>query len=100
MEAVDAGAAEGDVVIKEFVPPTGNDDFQLEVESDLIENASADSVIKHATEGVPTMRNALKFFLMLPVIIGSMFLGAILVGLSVAVDSLEMSNKAKELPSK
>lgn len=44
------------------------------------------------------MRNALKFFLMLPVIIGSMFLGAILVGLSVAVDSLEMSNKSKELP--
>jgi hypothetical protein len=53
VEAVDAGAAEGDVVIKEFVPPTGNDDFQLEVESDLIENASADSVIKHATEGGP-----------------------------------------------
>jgi len=46
------------------------------------------------------MRNALKFFLMLPVIIGSMFLGAILVGLSVAVDSLEMSNKSKELPCK
>lgn len=46
------------------------------------------------------MRNALKFFLMLPVIIGSMFLGAILVGLSVAVDSLEMSSKAKELPRK
>ena len=46
------------------------------------------------------MRNALKFFLMLPVIIGSMFLGAILVGLSVAVDSLEMSNETKELPRK
>ncbi len=46
------------------------------------------------------MRNALKFFLMLPVIIGSMILGAILVGLSVAVDSLEMSNKDKELPGK
>ena len=46
------------------------------------------------------MRNALKFFLMLPVIIGSMFLGAILVGLSVAVDSLEMNNRAKELPRK
>ena len=46
------------------------------------------------------MRNALKFFLMLPVIIGSMFLGAILVGLSVAVDSLEMSNTSKELPRK
>lgn len=51
VEAVDAGAAEGDVVIKEFVPPTGDDDFQLEVESDIIESASADSVIKHATEG-------------------------------------------------
>lgn len=46
------------------------------------------------------MRNALKFFLMLPVIIGSMFLGAILVGLSVAVDSLEMSKESKELPAK
>lgn len=46
------------------------------------------------------MRNALKFFLMLPVIIGSMFLGAILVGLSVAVDSLEMSKESKELPTK
>lgn len=46
------------------------------------------------------MRNALKFFFMLPVIIGSMFLGAILVGLSVAVDSHEMSNKSKELPCK
>jgi hypothetical protein len=44
------------------------------------------------------MRNALKFFLMLPVIIGSMFLGAILVGLSVVVDSLEMNDKAKEHP--
>lgn len=44
------------------------------------------------------MRNALKFFLMLPVIIGSMFLGAILVGLSVVVDSLEMNDKTKELP--
>lgn len=46
------------------------------------------------------MRNALKFFIMLPVIVGSMFLGAILVGLSVAVDSLEMSKKSKDLPSK
>ena len=46
------------------------------------------------------MRNALKFFLMLPVIIGSMFLGAILVGLSVAVDSLEMSKESKELQRK
>ena len=46
------------------------------------------------------MRNALKFFLMLPVIIGSMFLGAILVGLSAAVDSLEMSKESKELPTK
>jgi len=46
------------------------------------------------------MRNALKFFLMLPVVIGSMFLGAILVGLSVAVDSLEMSKESKELPTK
>ena len=46
------------------------------------------------------MRNALKFFLMLPVIIGSMFLGAILVGLSVAVDSLEMSKESKEQPRK
>jgi hypothetical protein len=46
------------------------------------------------------MRDALKFLLMLPVIIGAAFLGAILVGLSVAVDSLEMSNKSKELPCK
>lgn len=46
------------------------------------------------------MRNALKFFLMLPVVIGFMFLGAILVGLSVAVDSLEMSKESKELPTK
>ena len=46
------------------------------------------------------MHNALKFFLMLPVIIGSMFLGAILVGLSVAVDSLEMNKASKELPTK
>lgn len=44
------------------------------------------------------MRNALKFFLMLPVVIGSMFLGAILVGLSVVVDSLEMNDKTKEHP--
>ena len=46
------------------------------------------------------MRNVLKFFLMLPVVIGSMFLGAILVGLSVAVDSLDMSKETKELPTK
>lgn len=46
------------------------------------------------------MRDALKFILMLPVIIGAAFLGIALVGLSVVVDSLEMSNKAKELPRK
>jgi len=46
------------------------------------------------------MRNVLKFFLMLSVVIGSMFLGAILVGLSVAVDSLDMSKETKELPTK
>ena len=46
------------------------------------------------------MRDALKFLLMLPVIIGAVFLGIALVGLSVVVDSLEMSNKAKELPCK
>lgn len=46
------------------------------------------------------MRDALKFLLMLPVIIGAALLGIALVGLSVVVDSLEMSNKAKELPRK
>ena len=46
------------------------------------------------------MRDALKCLLMLPVIIGAALLGIALVGLSVVVDSLEMSNKAKELPSK
>ena len=46
--------------------------------------------------GLP-MRNALHFFMMLPVILGSMVLGAILVGFSVAVDSLEMSRREKEL---
>lgn len=51
VEAVNVGDAEGGVVINEFVPPTGNDDFQLNVESDLIEIASAESIIKHATEG-------------------------------------------------
>jgi hypothetical protein len=38
------------------------------------------------------MLNALKFFLMLPVIIGSMFLVAILVGLSAIVDAMETND--------
>lgn len=42
------------------------------------------------------MRNALHFCMMLPVILGSMVLGAILIGFSVAVDSLEMSRREKE----
>lgn len=35
------------------------------------------------------MRNVLKFFIMLPMVLGSMVLSAILVGLSVAVDAME-----------
>jgi hypothetical protein len=35
------------------------------------------------------MRNALKFFIMLPMVLGSMVLAAILVGLSVAVDAVD-----------
>ena len=35
------------------------------------------------------MRNVLKFFIMLPMVLGSMVLAAILVGLSVAVDAME-----------
>lgn len=46
------------------------------------------------------MRNALKFFVMLPMVICSMVIGALLVGFSVAVDSLEMSDKSKDLPTK
>lgn len=38
------------------------------------------------------MRDALKFLLMLPVIIGAVFLGAILVGLSVAVDAMKTND--------
>jgi hypothetical protein len=52
VEAVEEGTEDdGGVVINEFVPPTESEDFQLNVESDLIENASADSVIAHASEG-------------------------------------------------
>lgn len=43
-------------------------------------------------KGTPTMRDALKFLLMLPVIIGAAILGIALVGLSVAVDSLETND--------
>ena len=46
------------------------------------------------------MRNALKFFAMLPMAIGSMFIGALLVGFSVAVDSLETIGKSKDIPTK
>lgn len=46
------------------------------------------------------MRNVMKFFCMLPVIIGSMVLTAAIVGFSVAVDSLEMSKTDKDHPSK
>ena len=35
------------------------------------------------------MRDVLKFFIMLPMVLGSMVLAAILVGLSVAVDAME-----------
>ena len=35
------------------------------------------------------MRNVLKFFIMFPMVLGSMVLAAILVGLSVAVDAME-----------
>ena len=38
------------------------------------------------------MRNALKFLLMLPVIIGAAFLGIALMGLSVVVDVLETND--------
>lgn len=38
------------------------------------------------------MRDALKFLLMLPVIIGSALLGIALVGLSVVVDALETND--------
>lgn len=38
------------------------------------------------------MRDALKFILMLPVIIGAAFLGIVLVGLSVVVDALETND--------
>ena len=38
------------------------------------------------------MRDALKFILMLPVIIGAAFLGIALVGLSVVVDVLETND--------
>ena len=40
----------------------------------------------------PTMRDALKFLLMLPVIIGAAILGIALVGLSVVMDSLETND--------
>ena len=43
-------------------------------------------------KGAPTMRDALKFLLMLPVIIGAAFLGIALVGLSVVMDSLETND--------
>ena len=42
------------------------------------------------------MRNFIKFLFMLPMVLGSMVLSAILVGLSVAVDSLEMNDKDKD----
>lgn len=38
------------------------------------------------------MRDALKFFLMLPVIIGAAFLGIVLVGLSTAVDAMKTND--------
>lgn len=46
------------------------------------------------------MRSFLKFMLMLPMVIGSMILAAMLVGLSVAVDSLDGSNRSTEVPVK
>jgi hypothetical protein len=51
VEAIDTGDTVSGVVVNEFVPPTDADDFHLDVESDLIDSASSDSVIKHATEG-------------------------------------------------
>ena len=39
------------------------------------------------------MRNVFKFILMLPMVIGSMLLAAILVGMSVTIDSLGMSDR-------
>ena len=51
VEAVEEGSPAGEVVINEFVPPSESDEFQLDVESDLIDSASADSVIRHAAEG-------------------------------------------------
>jgi hypothetical protein len=51
VEAIDTGDTGSGVVVNEFVPPTDADDFHLDVESDLIDSASSDSVIKHATEG-------------------------------------------------
>ena len=41
------------------------------------------------------MRNILHFFVMLPVIISSMVIGAILVGISVTADSFAMSRNEK-----
>lgn len=38
------------------------------------------------------MRDALKFLLMLPILIGAAFLGIALVGLSVVMDSLETND--------
>lgn len=46
------------------------------------------------------MRSFLKFMLMLPMVVGSMILAAMLVGLSVAVDSLDRNNKSSEVPVK
>lgn len=43
-------------------------------------------------KGAPTMRDALKFLLMLPVIIGAALLGIALVGLSVVVDAMETND--------
>jgi hypothetical protein len=51
VEAVEEGSPDGEVVINEFVPPSESDEFRLDVESDLIDSASADSVIRHAAEG-------------------------------------------------
>lgn len=46
------------------------------------------------------MRNFIKFLLMLPMVVGSMILAAMLVGLSVAVDSLDDGKKSAEVPAK
>ena len=43
-------------------------------------------------KGAPTMRDTLKFLLMLPVIIGAALLGIALVGLSVVVDAMETND--------